>query len=118
MAHLRSQVFPAQVLHSGTLAPALEGSSAGVSVPRPRTGNQHGTRWRGQIPVPPKAHPLVRRLIRLANAQQVTLTEIAKESGVGAHTISNWRYRSAPSLANLEAALIVLGYQLKIVERS
>jgi NADH:ubiquinone oxidoreductase subunit 3 (subunit A) len=42
---------------------------------------------------------------------------IAYESGVSPKTISDWRYRSAPSLANFEAALNALGYQLKIVER-
>jgi hypothetical protein len=96
-------------------APVLEASSAGAAVVGP--GNRLGTRWRGQIPIPPKAHPLVRRLIRIANAKQVTLTEIAMESGVAPKTISDWRYRSAPSLTNFEAALNALGYEIKIVER-
>jgi len=90
--------------------------SGSYTSPR-RPGNRLGTRWRGQIPIPPKAHPLVRRLIRIANAKQVTLTEIALESGVAPKTISDWRYRSAPSLTNFEAALNALGYELKIVER-
>jgi len=101
-------------------APVLEAPSAGAAVVAPRrvgAGNRLGTRWRGQIPIPPKAHPLVRRLIRVANAKQVTLTEIAMESGVSPKTISDWRYRSAPSLTNFEAALNALGYELKIVER-
>jgi len=113
-------------------APVLETPSAGAAVVRRgssvvpaenRTptsagaGNRLGTRWRGQIPIPPKAHPLVRRLIRIANAKQVTLTEIALESGVAPKTISDWRYRSAPSLTNFEAALNALGYEIKIVER-
>ena len=98
-------------------APVLEASSAGAAVVGRGAGNRLGTRWRGQIPIPPKAHPLVRRLIRIANAKQVTLTEIAMESGVSPKTISDWRYRSAPSLTNFEAALNALGYELKIVER-
>jgi hypothetical protein len=98
-------------------APVLETPSAGAAVVGVGAGNRLGTRWRGQIPIPPKAHPLVRRLIRIANARQVTLTEIALESGVSPKTISDWRYRSAPSLTNFEAALNALGYEIKIVER-
>jgi len=80
-------------------------------------GNRLGTRWRGKIPIPPHAHPLVRRLIELANNEKASIQEIAERSGLQARTISNWRYCCQPSLANYEAALNALGYELKIVER-
>lgn len=78
--------------------------------------NTQGTRWRGQIPIPPHAHPLVRRLIECANEQKTTLSEMAERAGQSPKTISDWRYRSTPSLANFEAALNAIGYELKIVE--
>jgi hypothetical protein len=39
-----------------------------------------------------------------------------RAAGVSRHAISEWRYRSSLSLANFEAALGALGYELKIVE--
>ena len=116
MAHLRSQVFPAQVLHSGTLAPALEASSAGVSVVRNRPGNRLGTRWRGKIPIPPHAHPLVRKLVELANREQTTMREIALRAGLRPETVCNWRYRNSPRIADLEAAFNALGYEIQVRE--
>lgn len=77
--------------------------------------NHMGTRWRGQIPIPRKANPLVRQFIARANRQMTTLSEIAEESGVARDTMSDWRYRSCPKLNNFEAALNVLGYRLAIV---
>lgn len=76
--------------------------------------NHEGTRWRGQLPVPPHAHPLVRTLIEAANEQDTTLTEIAKRSGVTRCTISGWRYTSIPRLDLFEAALSVLDLELCI----
>lgn len=71
--------------------------------------NTQGTRWRGKLPVPPHAHPLVRRLIEEANRQKTTLTEIAKRAGLRRGTISGWRYNRTPCVADLEAAFNVLG---------
>jgi len=75
---------------------------------------QGGERWRGKIPVPPKAHPLVRALIEEMNAQRVTLTEMAERSGVSRATISEWRYRSAPCVETLVACFNVLGLDLVV----
>ena len=78
--------------------------------------NHMGTRWRGQIPVPGNAHPLVRTFIQCANEQQTVLSEIAVRSGVAAKTLSDWRYRSSPTVVNFEAALNALGLELRICE--
>lgn len=79
---------------------------------------QGGERWRGKIPIPPNAHPLVRRLIQECNAQRTTLTEIAQRSGVGRQTISLWRYRAAPNLDNLIACFNVLGLDLIVAHKA
>lgn len=76
--------------------------------------NHEGTRWRGQIPIPVSAHPLVRQLIELLNEEQTTLVEAATKAGVSPKTISDWRYRSNPSLDNFQAALNAIGYDLYI----
>lgn len=79
--------------------------------------NHEGTRWRGQIPIPEHAPPLVKELIRYANDQQTTLREIGERGGLSWQTISNWRYRSVPSLDLFEAALNVLDLELCIRPR-
>lgn len=84
---------------------------------QPGRGNHLGTRWRGQLPIPAKAHPFVRILIQEANEQQTVLSEIGSQSGVAPQTISGWRYRSEPSLCNLEAALQVLGLELCVRDK-
>ncbi len=74
-------------------------------------------RWRGRIPIPEHAHPLVKRLITIANEQFTTMKEVAGRAGVSAGTISNWRYRVNPRVDLLEAALNVFDYELVIVKR-
>lgn len=76
--------------------------------------NREGTRWRGQLPIPDHAHPLVRQFFRELNEQQTTMAEVAKRSAVDRHTLSNWRYRSDASLSNFVAALNVIGLELFI----
>lgn len=78
--------------------------------------NKQGTRWRGQIPIPSHAHPLVRRLIEIANEQMTTLSEVGERAGQSPKTISNWRYRSVPRLDNFEACLNAMGYELIVRE--
>lgn len=69
-------------------------------------------RWRGKLPVPDHAHPIVRRLIREANAQQTTLTEIARRAGVRRCSIMQWGHRHHPRLDQVQAALNVLDLDL------
>lgn len=79
--------------------------------------NHQGTRWRGKLPIPEHAHPLVRRLIEEANRQKTTLTEIANRAGHRRGTLSDWRYRREPRVGSLVAAFNVLGFELKAVRR-
>lgn len=83
----------------------------------PKVGNRNGTRWRGQLPVPSSAHPLVRRFFEILNEDMTVISEVAERAGLQPSCISNWRYRRNPMLPNFEAALNVLGYELKIVRR-
>ena len=78
--------------------------------------NRAGTRWRGKVPIPAHAHPLVRKLIELANHDMTTMTEIAVRAGLRPETVSNWRYRNSPRIADLEAAFNALGYEIHVVE--
>lgn len=74
-------------------------------------------RWRGRLPMPRHAHPLVRQLIMEMNARQMLVSEVAREAGFRACTISEWRYRNVPKLDLLEAALNVLGLELVILPK-
>lgn len=76
--------------------------------------NRQGTRWRGKLPIPAKAHPLVRQLFELMNARRLTVTEVAERAGSQPATISNWRYRNSPQLVEIEAALGAVGFELTI----
>ncbi len=79
--------------------------------------NRNGTRWRGKLPIPAHAHPLVRKLIEEANRQQTTLGEIAERANLRRETISEWRYRKEPRVSNLVAAFNVLGLDLIVAAR-
>ena len=83
-----------------------------------RPGNRLGTRWRGKLPVPPRAHPLVRRLYGEMNAQMTTVGEVAQRSGLSSDTLLKWRGRHVPTLQNFEAALNALDLELRIVPRA
>lgn len=73
------------------------------------------SRWRGKLPIPPHAHPIVRRLFEIMNSQQTLLREVSRRSGIAYDTISCWRTNRQPSLPNIEAALNAVGYEIKIV---
>jgi hypothetical protein len=73
-----------------------------------------GVRWRGKLVVPSHAHPIVRRLIREANAQRTTLTEIAHRAGVRRCSIMQWGHRYHPRLDQVQAALNVLDLDLYV----
>lgn len=74
-----------------------------------------GLRWRGKLPIPKHAHPLVRRLFEEANRQQTTLTEISARAGLRRGTVSLWGRRQNPRIDQLDAALNVLGLRLAVV---
>lgn len=75
------------------------------------------SRWRGNIPIPEHAHPLIRELIEAMNTKKMTLSELALKAGFRRGTISEWRYRGNPRVPDLEAALNVLGLELTIRRR-
>ena len=78
---------------------------------------RRSTPWRGRLPIPPHCHPLVRVLVEEANAQMTTLQEIADRAGFRRGTVSGWRYTAMPRVADLEAALNVLGLELCVRRR-
>jgi hypothetical protein len=88
-----------------------------VTANRPGCGNRLGTRWRGRLPIPPHAHPLVRRLFEEMNRQRTTITEVAERAGFRRETISEWRYSYQPRIADLDAAYNVLGLELSVRHR-
>mgnify|MGYP002784846323 FL=1 len=79
--------------------------------------NHLGTRWRGKLPVPRHVHPLVRQFFAKLNEEQTTISEVAARSGHRRGTISDWRYRRAPSIADFDAALNTLDLELTIRRR-
>jgi len=89
----------------------------GIRVAPSPKGNHAGTRWRGRLPVPLHAHPIVRRVYVEANRQRATLTEIAERAGLDRHQISRWGHTIDPRLSDLVAALNVLGLSVKVVSQ-
>lgn len=87
-----------------------------VVAPSPK-GNHAGTRWRGKLPVPLHAHPIVRRIYVEANRQQATLTEIGERAGLDRHQLSRWGHSIDPRLSDVLAALNTLGLTVKIVRQ-
>jgi hypothetical protein len=65
-----------------------------------------------KIRVPDGAHPLVREMFEHANAEQLPLADLAERSGVNRNTLKDWRTRSVPNVANLQAVGNVLGWEL------
>jgi len=68
-------------------------------------------------PIAPRAHPLARRFFELLDEQGIALTDIAERAGLSVATLVKWKYRHAPTVVALEAALNALGYRLAIVKR-
>ncbi len=63
-------------------------------------------------------HPLVRQLFTAMNARHVNKRWMAKKAGVNYTSMGDWQYRGyRPRLANIEACLNVLGYELAIVPK-
>jgi len=65
------------------------------------------------------AHPLVRKLFTTMNERRITKKAMAQKAGVEYSSFASWQYRGyRPHLANLEACLQVLGYELVIQKRA
>lgn len=67
--------------------------------------------------VPEKGLPLVRELFGILNRHRLTITSVARRSGVNISTICDWRSRRSPTLVNIEAVLNACGYELVIRKR-
>jgi hypothetical protein len=80
----------------------------------PRSGEH---RWRGKIPIPKHAHPLVRQFVERCNDEQTLIGEVAVRAGLAPDTVSDWRYRRSPLLDNFVAALNALDLELVIRPR-
>lgn len=85
-----------------------------ISITQAKKGSAE-YRWRGKLPVPAKAHPLVKELTRHMNRERTLTHEVAEKSGVSASTISNWRWKNGPVLENFIAVLNALDLDLSIV---
>ena len=81
------------------------------------SGNPYGTRWRGKLPIPQHAHPLVRQFFRQLNYDKTTITEVAARTSIRRGTISDWRYSREPSISMFDAALNAIGFELYIRRR-
>lgn len=81
------------------------------------TGNPYGTRWRGKLPIPQRAHPLVRELFAEMNRQMVTMRELGQRAGMRYQGLSAWRYNRNPYLPNFIAAANSLGLELRLVRK-
>lgn len=66
-----------------------------------------------RLSIPAHAHPLVRLLFTEMNKQQIGVLDVAERSGVNKNTITGWRLKSVPNIANLAACFSVLGIELK-----
>lgn len=64
-----------------------------------------------------RGHPLVRELYAIMDAQHCTDKEMEKRSGLNIHTFQRWRTTSIPNVANFEACLNALGFELVIREK-
>lgn len=84
--------------------------------PRGPKRPESNCRWRGRLVVPKHAHPFVRMLIRELNRKDMTMHELADESGVHVRTIQAWRHKNLPKIDLLEACFNVLGMRLSVEE--
>lgn len=64
-------------------------------------------------------HPLVRELFTAMNERRISKKDMSKLAGVEYTSFATWQYRGyRPHLANIEACLQVLGYELVIRKRA
>lgn len=63
------------------------------------------------------SHPIIKLLYETLEKRGMSYSDLSKKSGINLSTVSNWKYKSNPTLLNLEAALNAVGYDLKVEER-
>lgn len=72
------------------------------------------TRFHGLF-IPPRCHPLLRRVFEEMNRQKLPLSVVAKKSGVCTSTFAAWkRGDQSPTVQNLEAVCDVVGLRLRL----
>lgn len=64
--------------------------------------------------VPQNVHPLVKKLFEQMNQEQIGVLDMSERSGVNKNTINDWKKRSVPNIANLDACFMVLGKKLHV----
>ena len=69
---------------------------------------------RGQVPPPINNNPLIVRLVELINEAEIDGNDLCDRAGISLTSVTSWRYRTNPSIVNLEAVLNVLGHRLVI----
>lgn len=67
------------------------------------------------ITIPTNGPPLIRRLFQIINQRRFSVASLALRAGVQKDTIHGWRGKFSPTVANFEAVLNALGYELAIV---
>jgi hypothetical protein len=72
-------------------------------------------RWRRRA-IPVNVHPLTRRMFEEMNAQQCSDGMMAERAGLSKDTLSDWRRRTTPNIAMLDACYNVLGRKLVDVD--
>ncbi len=70
-----------------------------------------------RLSIPQTAQPLVRQLFEEMNRQQCGVVEMSERSGVNKNTLKDWRTRTVPRIADLEACFNVLGFDIVVKER-
>ena len=61
-----------------------------------------------------RVSPLVKQFFVIAQDEDVTFDQIARNAGVSRETIMKWRKASSPNLTTFVAALNSLGYDLHV----
>lgn len=69
------------------------------------------------VTVPDKCNPLVRRLFTEMHKQKIGVLDMADRSGVNKNTLKDWRTRTTPRIADIEACFNVLGLTLTVTNR-
>lgn len=68
-------------------------------------------------PIAVHAHPLVREFFARLEDECTSVTDVAERAGLGLATLVKWKSKHSPTVVSFEAALNVIGCELKIVER-
>jgi len=67
-----------------------------------------------RVSIPERCHPLVRRLFIEMQKQRIGVLDMAERAGVNPNTLKDWRTRTIPRVADLEACFNVLGLSIQV----